>query len=202
MCDIQLKNIMKYSENIQRAIKFAAKTHQVYQDQKRKGKDIPYITHPMTVGLILSLVGANEDVVVAGILHDTIEDSPSHKKVSREMLVERFGEEVTKLVESVTEKDRSLSWDQRKKEAVEHIAHFSNDSILLKSADLISNITEMFDDYSRYGNETFEHFSVSKEKTTKHYLDAIRAIISCWDENPLMDDLEKVIEKLNMMTEK
>jgi len=39
---------------IQKAIKFAVKTHEVYQKQARKGKDVSYITHPLTVGLILS----------------------------------------------------------------------------------------------------------------------------------------------------
>ena len=45
---------MLYSYKISRAIRFSTKTHEVYQKQKRKGKDIPYITHPLTVGLILS----------------------------------------------------------------------------------------------------------------------------------------------------
>jgi (p)ppGpp synthase/HD superfamily hydrolase len=188
---------MKYTEKIQRAIKFAAKTHQVYRDQKRKGKEIPYITHPLTVGLILSLAGAKEDVVVAGILHDTIEDSADHKKVSKEMIVERFGLIVADLVESVTEKNRNLSWDERKKEAINNIESFSYDSILLKSADLLSNTTELIDDYARFGDEIFERFSVSKEKTIQHYSHAIEKIISCWDENPLFEDLKNVLVGLN-----
>ena len=71
---------------IQKAIKFATKTHEVYEKQKRKGKDIAYIIHPLTVGLILSSVGADEDLVCAGILHDTIEDSIPAKKVDFDML--------------------------------------------------------------------------------------------------------------------
>ncbi len=77
---------MLYNYKISRAIRFSTKTHEVYQKQKRKGKDIPYITHPITVGLILSRAGADENTVVAGILHDTIEDSVEEKKVSEEML--------------------------------------------------------------------------------------------------------------------
>jgi (p)ppGpp synthase/HD superfamily hydrolase len=56
---------MQYSFKIQKAIKFATKTHEIYEKQKRKGKDIPYITHPLTVGLILAGSGANDDVICA-----------------------------------------------------------------------------------------------------------------------------------------
>ena len=56
---------MLYSNKISKAIRFSIKTHEIYQKQKRKGKDIPYITHPLTVGLILARAGADEDVVVA-----------------------------------------------------------------------------------------------------------------------------------------
>jgi len=85
---------MIYTQKIQDAIYFSVKTHEVYQKQKRKGKDIPYITHPLVVGLILAKAGASEDVMVAGILHDTIEDSIDEKKVDKEMLSERFGDAV------------------------------------------------------------------------------------------------------------
>ena len=73
-----------YTDKIRRAIKFASKTHNQYQQQTRKGKVIPYITHPLTVGIILSLAKAPEDVIVAGILHDTIEDSPKDKNDTRD----------------------------------------------------------------------------------------------------------------------
>jgi (p)ppGpp synthase/HD superfamily hydrolase len=61
-------------------IRFSIKTHEVCQKQTRKGKDIPYITHPLIVGLILARAGAGEEVVIAGILHDTIEDSTPKKE--------------------------------------------------------------------------------------------------------------------------
>ncbi len=71
---------MILTHNIRRAIKFSIKTHEVYQKQKRKGKDVAFITHPLSVGLILSLAGADENEIIAGILHDTIEDSIPEKK--------------------------------------------------------------------------------------------------------------------------
>lgn len=82
----RIENSMIFTPAIKKAIFFSVKTHEVYQKQKRKGKDIAYITHPLTVGLILARANAPEDVVIAGILHDTIEDSVDNKKVTREML--------------------------------------------------------------------------------------------------------------------
>lgn len=196
---------MIYSEKIQRAIKFSVKTHQVYQEQKRKGKGTPYISHPLTAGLILALAGATEDVVVAGILHDTIEDSVSHKKVTPEMVEERFGTTVKDLVVSVTEMDRTLPWAERKALALEHIAHFSHDSVMVKSADMLSNGTELVDDYrvelkaGRDGKEVFSRFKATAEETLTNYERVIEALLARFPESLLTDDLLNLAEEIGWM---
>ena len=176
---------MTYTYKILNAIKFSIKTHEVYQKQKRKGKDIPYITHPLTVGLILAGAGADEDTVVAGILHDTIEDSIADKKVTRAMLVQRFGDAVADMVIAVTEPDKDLPWEERKSEALEHIKIFSHGALLVKSADIISNASELINDYDQSGEKVFERFNAPKDKILQHYLRAITTILTRWLENPL-----------------
>ena len=57
---------------VEKAIIFAAKAH---KNQTRKGTDIPYITHPFAVGMILQKAKCSEEVIAAGILHDTLEDT-------------------------------------------------------------------------------------------------------------------------------
>ena len=181
---------MILTPKIKKAIRFATKTHEVYQKQKRKGKDIPYITHPLAVGLILARANASEDVVVAGILHDTIEDSTEKKKVTREMLAERFGENVAGLVASVTEEHKDALWEDRKREAREHIKHFSHDSLLVKSADLVSNVSDILDDYADHGSKIFERFNAPKEKNEKvieNYIETMKLVLDQWPENPLAD---------------
>ena len=185
---------MLYTPKIQSAIRFAIKVHESDQKQKRKGKDVPYIVHPLTVGLILATAGASEDVIVAGILHDTIEDSIKEKKVGEKMLTERFGENVYKLVRSVTEEDKIISWDERKADALEHIKTFSNDSVFLKSADLISNTREIIDDFKKGGNEMFKKFAAPKEKVLKVYINAMEAILKKWPKNPLASDLKDILK--------
>ena len=192
---------MDYTVKIQKAIKFATKTHDLYQKQVRKGKNIAYITHPLTVGIILALVDSAEEVIVAGILHDTIEDSIAEKKVTVAMLTERFGSQVADLVLSVTETDKSLSWDERKQEALERIENYSQESLLIKSADIISNMSETLDDYLRYGDEVFARFSAPQEKVIAHQLRAIEIIINRWPENPLASDLSRLAEGLKKLAE-
>ena len=185
-----------FTDKIKAAISFAIQTHEVDQQQKRKGKQIPYVTHPLVVGMILARAGASENVVVAGILHDTIEDSIAAKKVSREMIAEFFGELVAELVMSVTEADKRLSWEERKREAIEHIKTFSHDSLLVKSGDVISNTSDIVEDFARNGAAIFERFAASKERTVEHYLQVIAAILAAWPEIPLTGDLEALARKL------
>jgi len=190
---------MKHFFKIQKAIKFATKTHEVYQKQKRKGKDISYITHPLTVGLILAHVGADDDVICAGILHDTIEDSIEEKKVSLEMLTDRFGEDVANLVLAVTETDKSLPWEERKMLAKEHIKDFSNKAVLVKSADILANTNELVEDYKKEGNQVFMRFNAPKEKLLKNYLETITILINQWPDSPLAHELEFVSSELASM---
>lgn len=185
-------NKIMYSARIQKAINLAIKTHELDDKQRRKGKDIPYVTHPLTVGLILSRAGASEDVVIAGILHDTIEDSSEENKVSYELIQEMFGTEAADLVLSVTETGKGLSWDERKAAALEHIAHFSEGSVLVKSADILSNCTEILADYEVSGDDMFARFNNGKESVLANYARVIDALINQWPESPLALDLKGV----------
>ncbi len=183
---------MIHTLRVQQAIRFMVKTHEIYQKQKRKGKDIPYLAHPLTVAMILARSGASEDLVIAGILHDTIEDSVPEKRVTKEMLAGRFGGAVADLVESVTELDKRIEWEARKHEALERIAAYSRDSILLKSADVIANNAELLEDHAVEGDATFERFSASKEQTIGHTSRVLDALMAVWPESPLAADLRTI----------
>jgi (p)ppGpp synthase/HD superfamily hydrolase len=186
---------MVFTPRIRAAIRFAVKTHELDQKQKRKNKDVPYITHPLTVGMILAEAGANEDVIIAGILHDTIEDSVPEKKVTVEMIKDEFGENVAALVASVSEKSE-LPWEARKAETLERVATYSHDSLLIKSADLISNGTELMDDYREFGDAAFANFERPKNVRNEHYIRMVDAVIARWPENPLAEDLRSVGEEM------
>ena len=63
----------------------------------RKGTDIPYITHPVAVGMILANAGCPDELIIAGILHDTVEDT----EVTLEQIETEFGKAVADIVASI-----------------------------------------------------------------------------------------------------
>lgn len=194
--DENFENKYVYSPTVKAAIRFSIKTHEVYQKQKRKGKDIPYITHPLIVGLLIARAGGDDYLIAAGILHDTIEDSTSQKKVTREMLAKRFGERIAKIVDDVSENPRIKNWEQKKLEAISRIEKFSRDSLLVKAADVLANSTELLNDYQHHGREIFTRFSAPAEKVIWYYLTASAAILKKSPGIPFFEDLKKNVSEL------
>lgn len=190
---------MQYTQKIKEAIRVAIRVHELDQKQKRKGKDVPYIIHPLVVGLILSRISKDEDVVVAGILHDTVEDSVDTKKFTVGMIKKRFGEEVSKMVDDVTEKNRHVPWLERKKQNVKKIATLPKNSLLIKAADTVANCTELISDFRREGDDTFRRFNVPKENLIEHYVEIIEAIKKAWPNHPLRSDLDYHLSELRAM---
>jgi guanosine-3',5'-bis(diphosphate) 3'-pyrophosphohydrolase len=120
------------------AISFAAKKH---SRQKRKGADEqPYINHVLEVANLLANVGKIEDydVLIAAVLHDTIEDT----ETTAEEITNLFGETVSEYVLEVTD-DTSLPKAQRKQLQIEHAPHLSNGAKYIKLGDKISNIRDV-----------------------------------------------------------
>jgi hypothetical protein len=191
------QNGLVFSARIQEALQFATETHEIHQKQKRKGKEIPFITHPLTVGLILARAGASENVIVAGILHDTIEDSSPEHKVTRTIIAERFGHDVAELVDSVTETNKHLPWEERKRQALAHIETFSHDSLLVKSADVLANLREIIADRDQYGDEVWARFNAPKGKLVTNAANVVSAVLKRWQDNPLVEDLGDSLKQLS-----
>src|SRR5688500_4201281 len=99
----QPEMIRGYSDRINHAFAFAAKHH---DQQVRKGTRLPYLTHPANIAVILTRYGQDEDTVVAGILHDVIEDCDRGGYTAdalRSRIGEKFGTTVLETVLAVTE---------------------------------------------------------------------------------------------------
>ncbi len=124
-----------------KAASFAAKKH---IDQKRKGDTAaPYINHPLEVANLLANKGDVDDyeVLIAALLHDTIEDTDTTK----EEIAEIFGEKVCGFVLEVTD-DKTLPKAERKQKQIEHAPHLSDGAKQIKLGDKISNITDVMND--------------------------------------------------------
>ncbi len=122
------------------AISFAAKKH---TNQKRKGADNqPYINHPLEVLNLLTTIGKVEDfnILIAAVLHDTIEDT----ETTKEEITEFFGADVCQMVLELTD-DKSLPKAERKQLQIENAPHISTGAKLIKMCDKISNIRDVLE---------------------------------------------------------
>lgn len=133
------------------AARFAACAH---RGQARKGTDIPYIAHPVETALILSQMGADEELIAAGLLHDTLEDAG----VTADEIEERFGPRVRALVAAESE-DKSLSWEERKLAAIEALKAAPRAERLLALADKLANMRAIAADYARLGDALWARFN-------------------------------------------
>jgi guanosine-3',5'-bis(diphosphate) 3'-pyrophosphohydrolase len=121
------------------ALDLAAAKH---RDQRRKDlPKSPYINHPIAVARLLWECGVHDETpVLAGVLHDTIEDTAT----TRDELAALFGDEVANVVAEVTD-DKSLPKARRKELQVEHAPHMSRAAKLVKLADKTCNVRDIID---------------------------------------------------------
>lgn len=146
---------------IQKAIIFATKKH---EGQKRKGTDIPYIVHPMEVMQILTDMHCEEAVIIAGILHDTLEDTDTPPEEIRQA----FGENVLAIVQTESE-DKSKTWKERKQRTVDELTEASTESKQVCFADKLSNIRSMYRDKLSIGEKIWERFNAEKNDIAWYY---------------------------------
>ena len=132
---------MDFSENtgkLLEALRFSAEKH---RNQRRKDNaKSPYINHPIEVTQLLWDVGGvrDVDVLVAAMLHDTVEDTGTRP----EEISDRFGEDVLSLVLEVTD-DKSLPKQERKRLQIETASHKSHGAKLIKLADKSCNVRNL-----------------------------------------------------------
>lgn len=146
---------------IEKAINFATLKH---QEQKRKGSALPYIVHPMQVMHILTENRCSQNVVVAGILHDTLEDT----QTTYAELVQEFGAEVANLVQKHSE-DKSKSWMERKLHTINEITAMSLEEKQVLCADKLANLNTMATDIACIGEKLWEKFNADKEHVKWYY---------------------------------
>jgi (p)ppGpp synthase/HD superfamily hydrolase len=143
-----------YSDRLNHAFAFAAKHH---DRQVRKGTRMPYLTHPANVAVILTRYGCDEDTVIAGILHDVIEDCV-REGWTREMLEDRiaskFGDDVLQTVLAVTKRRADddgveFSRDEIKADYLERLAQASESARWVCAADKVHNAGSILADLRR-----------------------------------------------------
>jgi (p)ppGpp synthase/HD superfamily hydrolase len=178
-----------YSELIHRAMDFAATAHEG-QYRKNRVEKIPYLSHCAMVGRILERAGFDENVVAAGILHDTLEDAG----IPEEALAERFGGGVASLVAQVTEEDKSLPWEERKALYIEGLEAASPEALAISCADKIHNLWSMIL-YRRSGRDAWSLLKRDRETQIDRF-EQLAAVFGARLDHPLREIFEEAFALL------
>ncbi len=172
--------------------------------QRRKGTDIPYFTHLIGTAEIARKHGANETEQIAALLHDAIEDQPRDGKTADEIR-ERFGEAVAFSIvmgctDGIPEADgKKPLWEDRKPAYIAHLRTAPPSVLLVSASDKLYNARSIVGDFKSVGDEVFERFTASKEKTQWYYRELVKAFRDAGGPKALVDELDAVVTELERL---
>lgn len=155
------------------AFDYAAMEH---QHQLRKGTDIPYISHLMSVSALVMEHGGNEEQAIAGLLHDVIEDAKTASRIQeiRDEIKARFGPRVLELVEGCTDGEPDANgikpdWKIRKDAYIAKLKEEPEELLLVSCCDKLHNARAILTDLVTHGNSMFKRFTATQDETLWYY---------------------------------
>lgn len=186
------------------AVTMARKIHDT---QTRKGTDIAYLSHLLAVAGLLMEHGATEDQVIAGLLHDAIEDAETFDEVPitgddvEAMIRDTFGDTVADIVIDCSDATADGTgtkppWQARKEAYLEHLEHQASDeAVLVSLADKVHNARAIAHDHDRLGDELWERFSASSAETAWYYRSLADVYARRLDDHPLIGELHIALDR-------
>lgn len=179
-----------------KAMVYAACLH---AGQARKGTDRPYIGHLLGVTSLVLQYGGDEDMAIAALLHDAVEDQGG--LITLDAIRRKFGERVAKIVEGCTDSFTTPKppWRERKGQYVEHARHATADERLVSAADKLYNVREIIHDYRADGDRIWPRFKAGKDGALWYY----RALVGAFREagsSALIDELDRAVTELERLT--
>ncbi|MCU0487833.1 MAG: HD domain-containing protein [Anaerolineales bacterium] len=186
---------MILTERFQRAFELAFSLH---AGQTRKGTDIPYISHLISVAALVMENGGEEDQVIAGLLHDAVEDSGGLATLN--LIRDQFGERVAEIVDGCT--DTYLlpkpPWRTRKEEYLAHLTSSPPETRLVSLADKLHNARSLLSDVRHSGPAVWDRFNGGKTGSLWYYR-ALSDFFTKNDPSPMADELERVVSELERL---
>lgn len=186
------KKPIKLGPRFGQAFLFAAEKHAA---QARKASTIPYIAHLMGVASLVLEFGGNEDMAIAALLHDVVEDcggAAMLKDVRR-----RFGNRVARIVDGCTDTYISPKppWRGRKANYIRHLKDADPQTRLVSAADKLNNIRSILADYRHIGEAIWERFNGGREGTLWYYRTLLDEFMNRRP-NRLIREFELVVNEL------
>ena len=154
------------------ALQFA---HDVHRSQIRKDTTIPYVSHLLSVAGLVLESGGDEDLAIAGLLHDAVEDA---EEISGEEMSDRirskFGDRVADIVDGCSDAKSSPGgskppWRSRKEAYIKHLRSASDEVLRVSIADKVHNARSIATDQDRLGAELWTRFSSTSEESRWYY---------------------------------
>jgi (p)ppGpp synthase/HD superfamily hydrolase len=192
-----------YSDRINHAFAFAAKHH---DQQVRKGTRLPYLTHPANVAVILTRYDRDEDTVLAGILHDVIEDcvrSSYTRQTLEQRIRDKFGDPVVETVLQVSKRDvddsgTPLSPDEQREDYIQRLSSASESARWVCAADKIHNAGSILADLRRTADAEdreaiWRRFRLGKAGTARYYRAVYDRLREIAFDAVIMDELDRFV---------
>jgi len=151
---------------LQRAFRYAAEKH---AKQTRKQSAVPYISHLMAVASLVLEAGGDEDMAIAALLHDVVEDCGGMPRL-REVR-KHFGSRVANIVEGCTDSfgDPKPEWVERKRDYLREVKHANAATRLVSASDKLHNVRTILADYRQHGEAIWTRFTGKREGTLWYY---------------------------------
>jgi (p)ppGpp synthase/HD superfamily hydrolase len=175
------------------ALTYAADLH---NGQLRKGGEIPYLGHLLSVaGLVIEADGS-ETQAIAALLHDAAEDQGGESTLAE--IQERFGQQVAKIVTecSDTFETPKPPWRERKERYIAHLDEASQDTILISLADKLDNARAILRDLRTHGPDLWERFNVKDPQQHLWYYRSLLAVYKRRSDSWMIGELERVLLQL------
>lgn len=151
---------------LQRAFRYAAEKH---YGQTRKQSAVPYLSHLMAVASLVLEAGGDEDMAIAALLHDVVEDCGGMPRLRE--IRKQFGSRVAKIVEGCTDSfgEPKPEWVERKKDYLREVKHAGIETRLVSASDKLHNVRTILADYRQHGEAIWARFTGKREGTLWYY---------------------------------
>jgi (p)ppGpp synthase/HD superfamily hydrolase len=179
---------------IDKAIEFATKAH---RNQFRKGTELPYISHPFSVAMLLREMGCDEEIVIAGVLHDVVEDTD----YSLDDIEKKFGKRVAEIVNGCSEPDRNASWESRKKHTIEYLKNAPYEIKIVSCADKLHNIRTIRRGFNKTGHSFWDLFHRGFESQKWYYLSLVKSLYKGLDKSKNIDIFHQFRQEVELIFE-
>jgi (p)ppGpp synthase/HD superfamily hydrolase len=189
----------KLTGQFSKALVYAELKH---HNQVRKGGDIPYIGHLLTVAGLVINDGGSETQAIAALLHDAVEDQGGPPTL--EEIKNNFGDDVARIVSECSDSDVEPKppWRERKQAYINHLAEVGQDTLLVSVADKLDNARSMLRDYHEHGPKLWERFTrKDPQDHLWYYSELLNAYRKRGLDSWMVDELDRVVKELKRLVE-